>query len=136
MKQFNDMPYDRRACFHSVCVFVEKGIIWISCVSVPIFCDISLQKGRFIKHEHIFLFSNNNMEQMYADDASKVKDEPLEPINLTDLNEFCKIKIFEHLNWSDLVNTAETSNQLKPYACDVIKRKYGKGQLFLACNRR
>lgn len=74
------------------------------------------------------------MEQMCGG-ASKVEDETLdiclEPLNLIALNEFCKIEIFKHLEWQDLLNIAETSNQLKSSVCDVYKRKYGKRRLIL-----
>lgn len=69
------------------------------------------------------------MEQMSVD-ACKAEDESLdiclEPLNLTGINTFCKIEIFKYLDWQNLLNIAETSNQLKSSACEVYKQKYGK----------
>lgn len=79
------------------------------------------------------------MEQVCAG-ACKFEDESLdidlEPLNLTALNEFCKIEIFKHLEWRDLLNVAETSKQLKSSVCDVYERKYGKIRLYLHSGAR
>lgn len=54
-----------------------------------------------------------------------------EPLNLTNIPDDVKILIFESLKWSDLINLAETSKTLHTAACDVYKRKYGRGTLEL-----
>lgn len=56
---------------------------------------------------------------------------PLEPLNLTTIADDVKILIFEFLKWPDLISVAETSKTLHTAACDVYKRKYGKGRLKL-----
>ncbi|XP_055320233.1 uncharacterized protein LOC129577369 isoform X1 [Sitodiplosis mosellana] len=58
-----------------------------------------------------------------------------EPLNLTSVNDDVKILIFEYLEWPDLLRVAETSKTLHAAACDVYKRKYGKGTLFLLRER-
>lgn len=68
--------------------------------------------------------------------ANELLDKSSEPLNLTDLNDYCKIRIFEHLNWSDLLTLSEISNQLKTSACDVFKRKCSKGELLLYSDNR
>lgn len=73
------------------------------------------------------------MEHMCADESLNICSEPL---NLTDLNDYCQIKLFEYLNWLDLLNIAEASKQLKSSAFDVFKRKYSKGQLLLYSTTR
>lgn len=66
---------------------------------------------------------NTEMEQMWADESLNILSEPL---NLTNLNDYCKMKIFENLGCLDLLNTADTSKQLQPSVCDVFKREYKK----------
>lgn len=82
---------------------------------------------------------NIKMEQIRAD-AYKIVDNKLdtspEPLILTDVNDYCKIKIFEHLTWSELLSCAETNKQLRVAACVVFKRKYGNARLKLASCRR
>lgn len=51
------------------------------------------------------------------------------PLNLTTINDDCKELIFEHLEWSDLLNIAETNKKLYSAACIVFKRKYGKAKV-------
>lgn len=74
------------------------------------------------------------MEQMcngtYKIDDNSMDTVP-EPLILTDVNDFCKIKVFEYLIWSDLLSVAETNKQLRVAACDVFKRKYGIAKLHL-----
>lgn len=51
------------------------------------------------------------------------------PLILTDVNDDCKIKIFEYLIWSDLLSIAESNKQLRVAVCDVFERKYGDAEL-------
>lgn len=59
-----------------------------------------------------------------------------EPLILTDVNDDCKIKIFEHLIWSDLLSLCETSKQLRVASSDVFKRKYGNTTFWLKSDIR
>ncbi|XP_055308566.1 uncharacterized protein LOC129572595 isoform X2 [Sitodiplosis mosellana] len=54
-----------------------------------------------------------------------------QPLNITSIDDDVKILIFEFLAWPDLLSVAETSKTLHTAACDVYKRKYGKGRLQL-----
>ena len=77
------------------------------------------------------------MEQMCIDPntaADNLLDVVPKPIILTDVNDYCKIKIFEYLIWSDLLNVAESNKQLRAAVCDVFKRKYGNAILSLGYN--
>lgn len=56
-----------------------------------------------------------------------------QPLNLTNIDDDVKILIFESLEWSDLISVAETSKTLHTAACNVYKRKYGRGRLDLHC---
>lgn len=49
----------------------------------------------------------------------------LEPLKLTSINDDCKIKVFEYLDWADLLNLSETCKQLHVAVCDVFKRNFG-----------
>lgn len=61
--------------------------------------------------------------------------ETSEPLNLTEINDDCKILIFKHLEWKDLISVAETSKQLYKAACEVYKQKFGKGRLSILHHR-
>lgn len=53
----------------------------------------------------------------------------VKPLNLVDIHDDCKELIFEHLEFADLVNIAETSKQLNKAVCAVFKRNYGNYQV-------
>lgn len=82
---------------------------------------------------------NIKMEQICSG-AYKIDDNLSDivpkPLILTDVNDYCKIKVFDHLIWSDLLSVAETNKQLRMAACDVFKRKYGNKTLALTSNSR
>lgn len=58
-----------------------------------------------------------------------VLPEAPEPLNLSTIHNDCKQLIFEYLEWSDLVNVADTSKQLYAAVCNVFKRKYGSKKI-------
>lgn len=51
--------------------------------------------------------------------------------NLTSINDDCKQKIFDYLEYGDLINIAETSKKLHTAVHAAFKRKYGNGKLSL-----
>lgn len=55
-------------------------------------------------------------------------------VNLTSINDDCKLEIFKYLEFEDLINVAETSKQLHTAAEDIFKRKYGGGRLAISGN--
>lgn len=57
--------------------------------------------------------------------------EVIQPTKLTDINDDCKILIFEYLDWLDLINVAETTKQLHSAAHDVFQRKYGCEEIII-----
>lgn len=57
--------------------------------------------------------------------------ENIEILNLTSINYDCKLKIFEYLEYADLINIAETSKKLHTAAHAAFKRKYGQGTLII-----
>lgn len=52
-------------------------------------------------------------------------DGPVQFPKIVDLNDFCLINIFGHLDLKSLLNVADTNKQLRPAAFDVYKRKFG-----------
>lgn len=54
-----------------------------------------------------------------------------EPSNLSNINNDCKELIFEHLEWLDLLNLADTNKQLNVAVCRVFKRKYSSAKICL-----
>lgn len=75
------------------------------------------------------------MEQMWAG-ADRIDDNLFEivpqPLILTDVNDYCKIKIFEYLTCTDLLSVSETNEQLRGAVCDVFKQKYFFAKIRLA----
>lgn len=53
---------------------------------------------------------------------------------LASINDDCKARIFEYLEYKDLISIAETSKQLHIAVHDVFKRKYGNGKLLISCS--
>lgn len=51
------------------------------------------------------------------------------PEDLTTINNDCKELIFDYLEWSDLINIADSSKTFQTAACTVFKRKYGYGKI-------
>lgn len=74
----------------------------------------------------------NTFERM----SDKSLDMYSQTLKLIDLNDYCKIKIFENLEWKELLSVAESNKQLRVAACDVFKRKCSKGKLYLYTNER
>lgn len=52
-----------------------------------------------------------------------------EPSTLTTINDDCKEVIFNHLEWTDMINIADTSKQLYTSVCRAFNQKYGKAKI-------
>ena len=52
-----------------------------------------------------------------------------EPLKLAAINNDCKEQIFNHLEWTDMINIADTSKQLYTSVCRAFKLKYGKAKI-------
>lgn len=59
----------------------------------------------------------------------KISPEIPEPLKLTTIINDCKELIFDYLDWSDLINIADSSKQLNTSVCRVFYRKYGHGKV-------
>lgn len=58
-----------------------------------------------------------------------------EPMKITDINDFCLQKIFEHLDSLSLINVAIANEWLRPAASVIYKRKFGMKEVCISNNR-
>lgn len=66
--------------------------------------------------------------------AALLSQETTERLCFTTINPDCMQLIFEHLEWRDLVNVAETCKIFYTQACIVFKRKYSGNKRLGICN--
>lgn len=57
-----------------------------------------------------------------------ILDDCTEQLQITTIIDDCKERIFDFLEWTDLINVADTSKKFYPAVCRVFKRKY-KGRI-------
>lgn len=66
---------------------------------------------------------------MESNDYIEILPMQPKPLNLVTINNDCKQLIFEYLEFTDLVNIAETSKKLNNAVSAVFKRKYGNKKI-------
>lgn len=68
-----------------------------------------------------------------SEKAALLSQETTERLCFTTINSDCMQLIFEHLEWRDLVNVAETCKTFYAQACMVFKRKYSGNKRLAIC---
>lgn len=53
-----------------------------------------------------------------------------EPLKLTTINNGCKELIFDYLEWTDMINIADSSKTLYPAVCKSFNRKYRNAKIY------
>lgn len=59
----------------------------------------------------------------------KLVQETPEPLKLTTINDDCKQLIFDHLEWMDMINIADSNKQLYASICTAFNRKYRNAKI-------
>lgn len=82
----------------------------------------TLQTKPNLKRQHENAENNEQRKIQRLESAAK----PVSATKIIDLNDFCLIKIFGHLDIQSLLNVVIANGCLRPAAIDVYQRKFGK----------